>query len=81
MSTKPPKDLDRLEGVYFSKDGPPEFEVQLYKIERVAGDCSVDTLGLTEAESRDLLEQLKTVFSLTKTPKCVSAKTPRNARD
>jgi hypothetical protein len=54
------KDFKRAEGVYVSERtvGTPPYEVRLFKIERVNGDCSVSELEITEEEARDMVAQL-----------------------
>lgn len=48
------KDFDTPEGVYASSDTP-----SLVKIQRVCGDCSVETLVIARSEAKSLIGQLQ----------------------
>lgn len=60
VTKKPYRDFDRAEGAYVIPEpaGLPPFRVNLYRLERVNGDCTVSELLVTEAEAQSIVEQL-----------------------
>ncbi len=62
VTKKAGKDFERAEGAYVIPvpAGLHPYNVTLYRIERVNGDCSVSELIITEAEAKSVIEQLAT---------------------
>lgn len=60
VTKKPYRDFDRPEGAYVTPEttGLPPYDVTLYRLERVNGDCSVSELLVTEAEALSIVERL-----------------------